>query len=234
MKIICKQCNREFIGHKNRQVCSLDCYYKYRSKYSGEKHPRWVDGRSKVNKECEICNKEFIGNSKRVVCSPRCMGLWQTKHGTKRGVNNGMWKGGRRIDGFGYVMILKPEHPNAKKDGYVQEHRLLIEKKIGRYLTKDEVVHHKDGIRSHNELSNLQLMTKKEHDRLTLLERDYKSTSGYRGVSWDKEKRKWVVVIRNNKKTYFIGRFTDKKEGALAYNKYAKKLHGKLANLNVL
>lgn len=71
------------------------------------------------------------------------------------------WKGGRTIrkvgDGYGYVLIRMPSHPNAAGNGYVREHRLVMEKKLGRYLTKDEVVHHINGIKNDNRPENLAL-----------------------------------------------------------------------------
>lgn len=69
----------------------------------------------------------------------------------------------------GYVGIYTPNHPRANKSGYVREHHLVVEKNIGRYLKHDEVVHHINHNRSDNRLKNLQLMTKKEHDRETVL-----------------------------------------------------------------
>ena len=51
------------------------------------------------------------------------------------------WRGGRRDHG-GYIQIYNPDHPYAGTRGYVSEHRLVMEKKLDRYLTKDEVVHH--------------------------------------------------------------------------------------------
>ena len=63
-------------------------------------------------------------------------------------------------------MIFMPSHPFSVK-GYIREHRLALEKRIGRYLVKGEVVHHKDGDTLNNDLNNLVLLTKKEHDRLT-------------------------------------------------------------------
>lgn len=71
----------------------------------------------------------------------------------------------------GYISVYYPEHPSATKDGYVMEHRLLMEKKIGRLLEKDEVVHHKNHNRKDNRLDNLQLMTFKEHAALHMRER---------------------------------------------------------------
>lgn len=79
------------------------------------------------------------------------------------GSNNPRWRGGKIKNSSGYIMILKREHPNANHDGYVPEHRLVMEKKLGRYLTKDETVHHKNGIKYDNRIENLELMTNSEH-----------------------------------------------------------------------
>jgi len=65
--------------------------------------------------------------------------------------------------GRGYWAVLRHDHPNASADGYVLEHRLIMEKKISRYLTKDEVVHHINGVRKDNQIENLLLMDANEH-----------------------------------------------------------------------
>ena len=52
------------------------------------------------------------------------------------------WKGGRFLDKVGYVLILKPEHPFANSNGYIWEHRLIIEQILGRYLKPKEITHH--------------------------------------------------------------------------------------------
>lgn len=57
----------------------------------------------------------------------------------------------------GYALILTPNHPCADVYGYVREHRLVIERKLGRYLIKGEVVHHIDGNKLNNASENLQL-----------------------------------------------------------------------------
>lgn len=80
--------------------------------------------------------------------------------GKKRcGVNAHNWKGGRSLH-QGYVYLKAPQHPAANK-GYVFEHRLVVEKELGRFLYPDETVHHKNGIRTDNRYENLELWSKK-------------------------------------------------------------------------
>ena len=71
----------------------------------------------------------------------------------------------------GYIMVYVPDHPLATKEGYVMEHILVMEKHIGRYITRDEVVHHINENRSDNRIENLRLMTFKEHAKFHLEER---------------------------------------------------------------
>jgi hypothetical protein len=42
-------------------------------------------------------------------------------------------------------------------------YRLKIEKKLGRKLRSDEIVHHKDGDSHNNDISNLEIVTRSEH-----------------------------------------------------------------------
>lgn len=51
---------------------------------------------------------------------------------------------------------------NGKK---MDEHRYVMERYLGRQLARDEVVHHKDGDKSNNEIDNLELMSLSEHTR---------------------------------------------------------------------
>lgn len=76
----------------------------------------------------------------------------------QRGENASNWRGGKMKAGKGYIYQYAPEHPNANQDGYVMEHRLALEKKLGRLLTKEEVVHHIDGVKSNNDIENLELV----------------------------------------------------------------------------
>lgn len=91
--------------------------------------------------------------------------------------NKGRWKnpsefgGHKKKRGDGYIKVYCPSHPLATKDGYVMEHILVMEKHIGRTITRDEVVHHKNHVRDDNRIENLQLMTFKEHASLHMKER---------------------------------------------------------------
>ncbi len=74
-----------------------------------------------------------------------------------KGKNNPRWKGGQYTDKDGYVYILKPSHPLARKNGYIKRCNLVMEKKIGRYLTPEEIVHHRNSIRNDDRIKNLKL-----------------------------------------------------------------------------
>lgn len=82
---------------------------------------------------------------------------------------NHFWTGGRTTDAHGYVLLHAPDHPHADYKGRVREHRLVMERKLGRYLEPGEVVDHIDGNTSNNDPSNLRLFASNaEHLRVTL------------------------------------------------------------------
>ena len=73
-----------------------------------------------------------------------------------KGKNNPQWGGGKRSNNHGYIIIYIPNHPFAVNH-YILEHRLIMEKMLGHYLSKNEIVHHKNGIKNDNRPENLQL-----------------------------------------------------------------------------
>lgn len=59
----------------------------------------------------------------------------------------------------GYWYIKKRNHPFSDKQGYIAEHRLVMEKFLNRYLLHIEIIHHKNGIRTDNRIENLEVFT---------------------------------------------------------------------------
>lgn len=74
-----------------------------------------------------------------------------------------MWNIEKLVSKGDYMYAIVREHPSATKHGYVLEHRIVVENDIGRLLTKVEVVHHIDGNKKNNDISNLEVMSKSAH-----------------------------------------------------------------------
>lgn len=86
------------------------------------------------------------------------LGLRTQRTGPRSGEGHPNWKGGRIVDKDGYVLIWSPGHPNSRKHSqYVFEHRLVMEKKLGRVLEPQEVVHHKNRDKQDNDPANLEV-----------------------------------------------------------------------------
>lgn len=71
----------------------------------------------------------------------------ETKRGHSRTVN--------ARDGYVRVRVDSP-HPRAPK-GWIREHILVMEAKLGRYLLPGEEVHHLNGVKDDNRPENLEL-----------------------------------------------------------------------------
>lgn len=67
---------------------------------------------------------------------------------------------GRQVDRKGYVQYYWPEHPNARADGKIAEHSMVMSASLGRALLPAENVHHRNGVRDDNRIENLELWTK--------------------------------------------------------------------------
>jgi DNA-binding transcriptional ArsR family regulator len=100
----------------------------------------------------------------------------QTKRARAKisGAKHHGWKGGRWEHHGGYVFKLVPDHPYAK-DGYVAEHRWVVEDYLRRYdpdhealdenkrLRRDWVVHHINGKKNDNRIENLEPLRRGSH-----------------------------------------------------------------------
>jgi len=79
------------------------------------------------------------------------------------GEKNPNWRGGFHKNAGGYFLKYAPDHPFVNRYGYIPFHRLVLEEKIGRYLSPDEIAHHIDFDKSNNAPDNLTPMALGEH-----------------------------------------------------------------------
>jgi len=124
-------------------------------------------------------------------------------------------------------------NPRARRTIYINSknrpvlmHRVIMNAKAGQYI--DHI--NRDAL--DNRKSNLRFCTlsQNQHNRGM----SCNNKSGFKGVSWDKTKKKWRAQIEVNSKVLYLGLFNFKEEAALAYNEAAKKHFGKFALLNKL
>lgn len=145
-----------------------------------------------LNCVCPMCGKRChlkpyaVKSAKNHYCSKMCLyeakrtimcGEGNHQYGLK-GSANASWKGGTKINQYGYRLIQQIGHPFATgRSNYVLEHRLVAEKYLltaensveigGRmYLSPDYVVHHKNGNRLDNRVEHLEVMTRSEHQAM--------------------------------------------------------------------
>lgn len=92
------------------------------------------------------------------------------------------------------------------------------------------IIDHLNGNGLDNRRENLRFCTQSENQRNRGADVD--NTSGYKGVTWHKVKKKWMAQIKVNKKNTYLGLYSDPAEAARAYDAAAIELHGEFACLN--
>lgn len=76
-----------------------------------------------------------------------------------------MWNIKKIIKKGDYLYALVPEHPNCTQNGYVLMHRIVMENHLKRVLNENEVVHHKDGNKHNNDITNLEVFERDLHSK---------------------------------------------------------------------
>jgi len=163
MKVFtCKQCGKKFKDYfSNKRVfCCSACRNRFHKPHKGHKHSDKSKRKmSKAHKGKHHSPKtEFKKGQNPPHKGKKLPQISGNKHWN--------WKGGSFETKSGYIMVKKPNHPNCQGRGYIFEHRLEMEKKIGRYLKKGEVVHHINGKRTDNRIENLKLYTNSKHSQM--------------------------------------------------------------------
>jgi hypothetical protein len=91
-------------------------------------------------------------------------------------------------------------------------------------------VDHVNGDPLDNRRSNLRICTPSQNQHNSKL--PITNSSGFKGVYWQKQAKKWRAVIKLNHKSYHLGFYSSALEAACAYDGAARVLHGQFAKLN--
>ena len=113
--------------------------------------------------KCDGCGKIFyvslmkhnkeLNRKCNIYCSMSCCKRW-----SKVAENNSEWKGGKdSIAVNGYIWCYVGRRYPGHFNGRMLKHRYVMEQFLGRSLRREESVHHKDGNKNNNDLSNLEL-----------------------------------------------------------------------------
>ncbi len=114
---------------------------------------------------CRHCGQVFSPNqpARKLKSSIAMKKHWERPEfrESHSGENNASWKGGRFLrNGYAYIRFLPEDKfflSMKPKGGYILEHRMGMAKHLGRSLHLWEIVHHKNGIKDDNRISNLEL-----------------------------------------------------------------------------
>jgi hypothetical protein len=74
-----------------------------------------------------------------------------------------MWTIEKVVSKGDYNYVIVRNHPKRTKNNYVLMHRVVMENYLGRLLRDDEIVHHINGDKKDNDISNLQVMSVLDH-----------------------------------------------------------------------
>ncbi len=125
-------------------------------------------------------------------------------------------------DSHGYATCnIKQENGSYK---HFRMSRMLMKAKV------DDLIDHIDRNKLNNQKSNLRFANKSINSINRNLQKSNKS--GFRGVHFDSHSKKWRAEIHHYDKHIRLGRFSDIKDAAIAYNDKAKELFGEFAYLN--
>jgi hypothetical protein len=143
-------------------------------------------------------------------------------HADKRGIRRGLKKLSMSVSSTGY-------HRVASEGGERYVHRIVARQYLPDWDASLEV-DHVNGDKLDNRVENLRMATKSQ--QAIAFQSPRGGSSKYRGVSFNKEKRKYEAYITLNGATKKLGYFADETMAARAWNEAAIKLGFKAEALN--
>jgi len=124
-----------------------------------------------------------------------------------------------KLTGYVFIGINKIQY---------RAHRLAWLYEYG-YLPLVEM-DHINMIRHDNRICNLREASHGENNQNKRKLRN--NTSGYKGVCWDKQAKKWKAQIGKDNKIHGLGHFNDIKHAYFAYCKASKQLHAEFSRVS--
>jgi len=151
----------------------------YSEAQTGKLNHSYIDGRTNKKYYCVDCGKKLSCYTstycntckykhKKSLTTKAKMNISKALKGKYKGEKAHNYKNGK-CKSRGYILIFSPTHPYRATNNYVMEHRLVMEKYLGRYLRTEEIVHHTNGIKDDNRIENLSIANLKTHEHNTLL-----------------------------------------------------------------
>lgn len=148
---------------------------KYGKDNSNYKHGKYIENRCKKcdklidprSTYCHKCRpdrgkkshteetKKIIGEKSKAKFTSDYLEKIKNKH-----------RGKKKRSSSGYILIKDYEHPNRNSHNDVLEHVYVMSKHLNRPINKNEIIHHIDGDRTNNILSNLYLYKNKSEHKL--------------------------------------------------------------------
>lgn len=125
------------------KYCSTKCYF--------------IKKKNPIKRFCIRCGSEFYKKQSDILlgrgifCSKSCKGK-------NSGPQSHNWKGGVNYCN-GYLKVY------VGLGRYREQHRVIMEKLLGRKLHTDEIVHHRNGKKDDNRIENLEIMSRAEHTK---------------------------------------------------------------------
>lgn len=101
---------------------------------------------------------------------------------------------------------------------------------LGLETSSTIVIDHKNGNTLYNRKANLRICSQQQNCFNRKIAGN--NSSGYKGVIWNKQTKKWISRIKINGNSIHLGTFLTREEAALAYNKKAMELFDSFAVLN--